>query len=101
MHDTAAIDMFVVFTLAFKFLYVMVLVSHHRRKILHYAVSEKPTQDWLAHQVTKAFSRGVRPEYLVRDRDPLYGRRFQSRLRMMGIAEQVTARQSPWQNIFV
>jgi putative transposase len=36
----------------------------------------------------------------MRDRDALYGRRFQKRLRTMRIEERVTARQSPWQNIF-
>lgn len=101
MHDAAGIDMFVVFTLTFQFLYVMLIVSHKRRKILHIATSERPTQDWLAHHVTQAFSSGLRPKYLVRDRDSLYGQRFRDRLRSLNIKEHVTERQSPWQNIYV
>lgn len=101
MHDAAGIDMFVVFNLTFKFLYVMLIVSHKRRKILHFSVTEHPTQDWLAQHVTRAFASPLRPKYLVRDRDPLYGSRFRDRLRTLHIKEQITERQSPWQNIFV
>jgi hypothetical protein len=101
MHDAAGIDMFVVFTLTFQFLYVMLIVSHKRRKIVHIAATDRPTQDWLAHHVTLAFASGRRPRHLVRDRDPLYGQRFRERLRSLKTGERVTDRQSPWQNIYV
>src|SRR4029453_17877052 len=41
------------------------------------------------------------PSYLLRDRDSIYGRPFQQRVRGMQIREVLTAPQSPWQNPFV
>ena len=101
MHETAAIDMFVVFTVTFKFLYAMLVVSHQRRKILHFSVTERPSQDWLSREITRTFSAEPKPKFLIRDRDPLYGQRFRARLREMKIREQAIPRQSPWHNIYV
>src|SRR3954469_13846404 len=38
------------------------------------------------------------PQYLVRDRDRVYGEVFTRRIRAMGIRDRPTARRSPWQN---
>jgi len=40
----------------------------------------------------------MRPRYLVRDRDSVYGEVFIRRLRGMGIRDRPTAPWSPWQN---
>ena len=101
MHETAAMDMFVVITVTYRILYAMVLIGHDRRKILHIDVTAHPTQDWLSHQIVRAFQSNDRPTYLLRDRDALYGRRFRDTVRALGIQEIVAARQSPWQNIYV
>ena len=45
--DGIAIDMFVVVTAAFRLLYVSVILSHARRKILHLNVTQHPTAGWL------------------------------------------------------
>jgi putative transposase len=51
----AAIDMFVVVTAGFRLLYVSVILSHARRKILHLNVTQHPTAGWLSRQITEAF----------------------------------------------
>ena len=38
------------------------------------------------------------PKYLLRDRDGIYGKVFQNRVRGMGIEEIKIAAKSPWQN---
>src|SRR4051794_1564996 len=38
------------------------------------------------------------PQYLIRDRDRVYGEVFTRRLRAMGIRDRPTAPRSPWQN---
>jgi transposase InsO family protein len=38
------------------------------------------------------------PEYLVRDRDSVYGEIFTRRLRAMGIRDRPISPRSPWQN---
>ena len=58
----AAIDMFVVASASFRLLYVMVILAHDRRRIIHTAVAEHPTAAWLSRQVTEAF-----PGTLLRD----------------------------------
>ena len=101
MHETAATDMFVVFTLTYHILYAMVVVSHERRKILYFAVTSRPSPDWLSQEIVRAFQSNARPTYLLRDRDSLYGKVFRDSVRSLGIQEIVAARQSPWQNIYV
>jgi Integrase core domain len=101
MHDTAAIDMFVVVTMSFRLLYAMIIVSLDRRKILHFGTTEHPTQEWLAGEVLRAFAKNPRPSYLIRDRDRCYGRKFSEQVRQLGIRERVTAPQSPSQNTYV
>jgi hypothetical protein len=97
----AAIDMFVVACASFRLLYVMIILSHDRRRIIHTAVTDHPMAAWLSRQVTEAFPRDTAPSYLLRDRDGSYGAYFCSRVAAMNITEVVTAPRSPWQNAYV
>src|SRR5208337_5131287 len=97
----AAIYMFVVATAAFRLLYVSVILSHARRKILHLNGTRHPTAGWLSRQITEAFPWDTAPRYLLRDRDASYGFDFHKRVAAMGITEIVTAPHSPWQNAYV
>jgi hypothetical protein len=45
----------------------------------------------MARQLTEAYEGERMPEYLVRDRDRLYGEVFTRRLRAMGIRDQPTS----------
>ena len=69
----AAIAMFVVASVSFRLLYVMIILAHDRRRIIHTAVTEHPTAAWLSRQVTEAFRWDTAPRYLLRDRDASYG----------------------------
>ncbi len=101
MRDTVAIDMFIVVAATFRLLYGLVILGHDRRKILHFAVTEKPNQDWLADHLSLAFRSTPPPRFLVRDRDALYGKRFCERVQAMGIQEVVTGKEAWWQNVYV
>ena len=98
MTDIVAADMFVVATATFRLLYALIVLGHDRRKVIHFEVTQNPTQVWLARQVTEAFPWDTAPRYLLRDRDASYGQNFRDRVQAMGIKEVVTAPQSPWQN---
>jgi len=93
--------MFIVVSATFRLLYVLIVLRHDRRKIVHFEVSPHPTQHWLARQITEAFPWDSAPRYLLRDRDASYGQSFRERVRGMGIQEIVTAPRSPWQNAYV
>ena len=101
MGDTVAIDMFVVATATFRLLYTVIVLSHDRRRIIHFDVTQNPTQVWLARQIAEAFPWDTAPRFLLRDRDRSYGQVFRDRICMMGIKEVVTAARSPWQNAYV
>jgi hypothetical protein len=55
LPDLAAIDMFVVATATFQLLYALIVLGLDRRRVIHFDVTQNPTQDWLSRQMTEAF----------------------------------------------
>jgi transposase InsO family protein len=97
--DIAAMDFFVVPTIGFDLLYAFVVVRLDRRDLVC-NVTRDPTAEWVARQITEAFPWDEAPQYLIRDRDRIYGAIVTRRLRAMGIRDKPTAAASPWQNGF-
>ena len=97
----AAIDLFVLPTIAFQILYCLVIVRHGRRLWVSFGVTANPTAEWISRQVTEAFPWDRAPRYLMRDRDTSYGPAFLQRIRAMGIRDHPIAPRSPWQNAYV
>jgi len=98
MANIAAIDFFTVHTATFKTLYVFLILSLDRRRIIHFNVTATPSAAWTSLQITQAFPFDTAPRYLIRDRDGIYGYRVSSTLAALGIEPNVTAPRSPWQN---
>jgi putative transposase len=98
VKDLVAMDFFVVPTVTYKVLFVLVILAHERRRVVHVNVTEHPTAAWTAQQVIDAFPWDETPGYLLRDRDRVYGASFRQRVQHMGIEEVVIAPRSPWQN---
>jgi hypothetical protein len=69
----AAMDLFVVPTIGFNLLYVLVIVRLARRELVWLNVTAHPTAEWIAQQITEAFPWTEAPRYLIRDRDAIYG----------------------------
>jgi transposase InsO family protein len=82
----------------FQLMFAFVILSHDRRRPLHFAVTANPTAEWIARQLLEAFPWDNASQYLLRDRDSIYGEKFCETARWMGIREVLTAPQSPWQN---
>ncbi len=97
----ASIDLFVVPTIAFQQLYAFLVLGHRRRQLLWFAVTQNPTAEWLAQQITEAFPWDSPPKYLIRDNDRAFGMAFKARIRAMGIRDRPTSFRSPWQNGYV
>ena len=97
----ASMDFFTVPTLTGRVLFVVIVLSHVRRRIVHFNITEHPTAMWSAQQVVEAFAADTAPRWLHRDWDNVYGDVLRRRLTGMGIAEVVSAPGSPWQNPFV
>jgi len=98
--DIAAIDLFVVPTISFDLLYALIIVRLDRRDLVWVNVTANPTAEWISRQITEAFPWDSAPEYLIRDRDVIYGTLATRRLWAMGIRDKPTAPASPWQNGF-
>jgi transposase InsO family protein len=97
-NGIASIDLFVVPTISFRLLYGLLILRHDRRRILWLGITAHPTAEWVARQVTEACGWESVPNYLIRDRDHVYGDAFTRRIRGMGIRDRPTAPRSPWQN---
>src|SRR5712692_5525413 len=98
LGSAASMDFFTVPTLTGRVLFVLVLLSHDRRRIVHLNVTDHPTAAWSAQQVVEAFPDDTAPRWLHRDRDRIYSDAFHRRLAGMDITEVVSAPASPWQN---
>ncbi len=74
MTEAVAIDFFTVPTLKFRTLYVFVILSLDRRRVVHLNVTSSPTAEWTSLQLTQAFPFDTAPRFLIRDRDGIYGK---------------------------
>ncbi len=101
MDCTASIDFLVVPTITFKLLFVLIVLSHERRRVVHFGITANPTAEWTARQMTEAFPWDTAPRFLIRDRHRTYGRTFRDHVAAMAITEVPTAPRSPWQNGYV
>jgi len=96
-----AMDLFVVPTIGFSRLHVLVIVRLARRELVWSNVTRHPMAEWIAQQITEAFPWNEAPRYLIRDQDGIYGTIVRRRLRAMGIRDKPVAPGSPWQNGYV
>ena len=99
-RELIALDFFTVPTATFRVLFVFVVLSHGRRRLVHFNVTEHPTADWTARQLLEAVAVDKAPRYRVRDRDQVYGERFSRQAKTLDIREVVIAPRSPWQNAY-
>jgi transposase InsO family protein len=97
-HAIWAADLFVVQTLTFKTLYVLLFISHGRRELVHLAVTAHPAAAWVWRQVVEATPWGRRPKHLIRDRDAVYGGDFRARAEALGIETVLTPVRAPRAN---
>ena len=98
--DLIALDFFTVPTATFRVLFVLVVLNHGRRRLVHFNVTEHPTSDWTGRQLIEACGLEEAPRHLIRDRDQVYGERFSRQARTLDIREVVIAPRSPWQNAY-
>ena len=100
-RELVSIDFLTVPTATFRVLYVLVVLAHDRRRVVHFNVTEHPTAAWTAQQMIEAFPEETAPRFLLRDRDQIYGEEFRRRVAGMRIEEVMTAPHSPWQSPYV
>ena len=95
--QAVAADFFVVPTVTCRLLFVLVLLAHERRRVVHVTVTDHPTAAWTAQQLREAFPCNEAPRYLLRDRDHAFNA-WANTATAMDIHQILTAPRSPWQN---
>jgi putative transposase len=101
IRSLVSVDLFTVPTIRFQILYVFLVLAHERRRIVHFAVTAHPTAEWTAHQLREAFPCESAPQYLLRDRDGIFGHEFVEQVKAMGIEQVLSAPRSPWQRAHI
>jgi hypothetical protein len=96
VRQLMAADFFVVPTAMGRLLFVLVILAHERRRVVHVAVTEQPTASWTMQQLREAFPWDQAPWYLIHDRDHAFTG-WRETATTMGIEDLLTAPRSPWQ----
>jgi hypothetical protein len=74
----------------FQVLFVLLILAHDRRRVLHFNVTATSAR-WMAQQIVEAFPYADPPRYLLCDRDHIYGPAFNQRVTSLGIDQILTA----------
>jgi transposase InsO family protein len=77
---------------------VFVILSHARRRVVHFNLTTVPTAAWVTGPLRQAFPDETASRYLIRDRDGIDGDEVRRCLARLNVEEVVTAPRSPWQN---
>jgi putative transposase len=94
----AAMDFFSVPTITFGVLYCLFIISHDRRRILHFNVTRHPTSSWITQQLREAFPFKPEADFLILDHDSKYGTEVSAAIRSLNIHPVRTSVGCPWQN---
>jgi transposase InsO family protein len=91
-------DSLVVPTIRFKMLFVWFMVTHGRREVLHFNVTEHPTAPWVIQQLREAFPDEPSIRFFIHDSDAIFSDGVLEAIRNLGIESEPTSLGSPWQN---
>ena len=94
----AAMDFFTVPTATFRVVYCFFVISHSRRRILHFNATEHPTRQWIVQQLREVFPEDSAPKYLILDRDSKFNGEVARMLECLRSKLIRTAYRCPWQN---
>ena len=92
-----ACDFFVTVTATFRLFYVLVLIEHGSRRLLHLNVTEHPGADWTLQQLREALGCGDF-RYLIHDRDSIFARSLDESIRNLGLTVLKSPPHSPKAN---
>ena len=93
-----ACDFCVVITATFRLLYVLVVMEHATRRILHCHVTTHPTAQWTLQQLREAIPADHAYRFLLHDRDSIFSAQLDQHIRTLGLRVLKTPPQSPQAN---
>ncbi|MCP4205914.1 MAG: transposase, partial [Shimia sp.] len=96
--DIWVCDFLQTYDLAFRSLFVFVIIELGSRRVVHVAVTRSPSDYWVAQQLREATPWAEGPRYLIRDNDKKFGQRFSTVALASGIEEKRIAYRAPNMN---
>jgi hypothetical protein len=78
-HHLRAADLLTMQTLTFKTLYVLVVIAHRRRELVHVNVTANPTAAWVWWQVIQSTPWYNKARHLLHDHDAVHRPDFRQR----------------------
>lgn len=94
----ASMDFKVAFDWRARPLYILSILDHHRRRLVHCCATRHPTGDWVAQQMREAFPFDEAPAMLLMDNDSIFLPVIKRTLPAMGVKVIRTAVGCPQQN---
>jgi putative transposase len=80
-----ACDFCVAMTATFRILYVFVVIEHASRRLPHVNVTAHPTAEWTLQQLREAIPTDHAYQFLIHDRDSIFSRDLDQRIRNLGL----------------
>lgn len=100
-HATAiACDFFVVASASFRLFYVLVVMEHASRRIIHLNVTAHPTAAWTLQQLREAIPSDHTYRLILHDRDAIFSAQLDASVARMGLEVIKTPARSPQANSF-
>jgi transposase InsO family protein len=66
--------------------YVLIVMEHASRRIIHFNVTDHPTANWTTQQFREALPSNHEYRFLIHDRDSIYAAEFDEQIRSMGLS---------------
>ena len=92
-----ACDFFVSVTATFRLFYVLVLIEHGSRRLLHFNTTRHPTAAWTLQELRETLGYGDF-RYLIHDRDSIFARNLDESIKNLGMTALKSPPHSPKAN---
>jgi len=80
-------DFFTVPALTFGMIHCLFVISHDRRRLLHFGITRHPTSAWVSHQLRETFPYDSASKYLIFDRGSNFNVEVVSTIKSFGSSQ--------------
>jgi len=93
-----ACDFFVTVTATFQLVYVLVVIEHGSRRLLHMNTTRQPTSAWTLQQLREVVGLETTHRYLLHDRDSIFAKSLDQSIASLGLKVLKSPPDSPKAN---